>query len=158
MAAIRYLSHSSLILLIAVINGCVSEYSQLTIQVSESGHDKLSCLQEPQHACKTLLYVLNQMNNSTFNSFVVSEVLINVTYNQTIHQKLFEVNYMIKPCYPQITICKCRKKQSSVNDEPPPENQAPTIEVSVTTVSLHDYIADDLYADRVLNPDEYKKQ
>ena len=92
MAAIRFLSHSSLILLIAVINGCVSEYSQLTIQVSESGHDKLSCLQEPQHACKTLVYVLNQMSNSTFNSFVVSEVLINVTYNQTIHQKLFEVN------------------------------------------------------------------
>ena len=65
---------------------------------------------------------------------------------------------MIKLCYPRITICKCRKKQNSVNDEPPPENQVPTIEASFTTVSLHDYIADDLYADRVLNPDEYKKQ
>ena len=92
MAAIRFLFHSSLILLIAVINGCVSGYSQLTIQVSDSGHDKLSCLQEPQHAGKTLVYVLNQMNNSTFNPLVVSEVFINVTYNQTIHQKLFEVN------------------------------------------------------------------
>ena len=92
MAATRYLFHSSLILLIAVFNGCVSEYSQLTIQVSESGHDKLSCLQEPQHACKTLVYVLNQMSNSTFNPLVVSEMLINVTYNQTIHQKLLEVN------------------------------------------------------------------
>ena len=90
MAAIRFLFHSSLILLIAVINGCVCEYSQLTIQVSESGHDKLSCLQEPQHACKTLVYVLNQMSNSTFNPLVVSEVFINVTYNQTIHKKLLE--------------------------------------------------------------------
>ena len=65
---------------------------------------------------------------------------------------------LFKPCFAPTTICKCRKKQSSANDEPPPENQAPTVEVSVTTVSLHDYIADDLYADRVLNPDEYKKQ
>ena len=62
---------------------------------------------------------------------------------------------LFKPCYPRITMCKSRKKES---DEPPPEYQAPTIEVSVTTVSLHDYIADDLYADRVLNPDEYKNQ
>ena len=65
---------------------------------------------------------------------------------------------LFKPCYARITIFKCRKKQSSANDEPPPENQAPTVETSFTTVSLHDYIADDLYADRVLNPDEYKKQ
>ena len=65
---------------------------------------------------------------------------------------------LFKPCYARITICKSRKKQSSANDEPLPENQAPTTETSVTTVSLHDYIADDLYADRVLNPDEYKKQ
>ena len=65
---------------------------------------------------------------------------------------------LFKPCYARITICKCRKKQNPANDEPPPEYQAPTIEASFTTVSLHDYIADDLYADRLLNPDEYKKQ
>ena len=65
---------------------------------------------------------------------------------------------LFKHCCARITIFKCRKKQSSANDEPPPENQAPTIEASVTTVSLHDFTADDLYADGVLNPDEYKKQ
>ena len=65
---------------------------------------------------------------------------------------------LFKPCYARITISKSRKKQISANDEPPPENQAPSVETSFTTVSLHDYIADDLYADRVLNPDEYKKQ
>ena len=65
---------------------------------------------------------------------------------------------LFKPCYARSTICKCRKKHNPANDEPPSQYQAPTIEASFTTVSLHDYIADDLYADRVLNPDEYKKQ
>ena len=32
------------------------------------------------------------------------------------------------------------------------------IDVPVTTVSLDDYVADDLYADRILNPDEYNEQ
>ena len=42
---------------------------------------------------------------------------------------------LFKPCFARNTICKCRKKQRSTNDEPPPEYQAPIIEVSVTTVS-----------------------
>ena len=46
-------------------------------------------------------------------------------------------------------------------DKPPPPataDQALPIDVSVTTVSLDDYVADDLYADRILNPNEYKEQ
>ena len=91
MAAIRFLLHSTLFLLIVLTIGCDSQ--SIIFQVSESGHDKLSCLQEPQHACKTLVYVLNQMNNSIVNPFETSaELFINVTYNQTITQKSLEVN------------------------------------------------------------------
>ena len=98
MAAIRLLFHSSLFLLIAAINGCVSEYRQYTIQVSESGHDSLSCLEELQPACKTLVYVLNQTSIGTFNPTEISELFINVTYNQTIAQKMprLEFNFHLQ--------------------------------------------------------------
>ena len=65
---------------------------------------------------------------------------------------------LLKPCCIQ-TICKNMKEENPTNDEPPAEDQAPLIsDVPVTTVSLDDFVADDLYADRILNPDEYKEQ
>ena len=91
-------------------------------------------------------------------SYILYIMLVFFLYFPLLVLCIYLTYCLFKPCYPQITICKSRKKQTSANDEPPPEKQAPTIEVSFTTVSLHDYIADDLYADRVLNPDEYKKQ
>ena len=65
---------------------------------------------------------------------------------------------LLKPCCVQ-NICKNIKKVRKTVDKPPsppPADRAP-IDVTVTTVSLDDY-ADDLYADRILNPDEYKEQ
>ena len=51
------------------------------------------------------------------------------------------------------------KEENPTNDEPPAEDQAPLIsDVPVTTVSLDDFVADDLYADRILNPNEYEEQ
>ena len=63
---------------------------------------------------------------------------------------------LLKPCYVQY-IRKNMRKTVNKPPSPPPADQAP-IDVPVTTVSLDDYVADDLYADRLLNPDEYKEQ
>ena len=65
---------------------------------------------------------------------------------------------LFKPCCPRINICKIKTVRNPANVEPPPEDQALPIDVSVTTVALDDFVADDLYADRILNPDEYKEQ
>ena len=66
---------------------------------------------------------------------------------------------LFKSCCAQVTICKNKKKWNSANDEPSLGYQAPLIsDASVTTVTLNNYIADDLYADHILNPDEYKEQ
>ena len=62
---------------------------------------------------------------------------------------------LVKHCCVQ-TICKNKTERNTAN-EPPPEEQAPFI-VPVTPVSVDDYIADDLYADRMLNPDKYNEQ
>ena len=63
-----------------------------------------------------------------------------------------------KSCCAQVTICKNKKKWNSANNEPSLGYQAPLIsDASDTTVTLNNYIADDLYADRILNPDEYKE-
>ena len=55
------------------------------------------------------------------------------------------------------TICKNKTKRSAVDEPPPDQEQAPLI-VPVTTVSVNDFVADSMYADRILNPDEYNKQ
>ena len=65
---------------------------------------------------------------------------------------------LFKPCCPRITICKIKTARNPAIDGTPPADQALPIDVSVTTVALDDYVADDLYADRILNPDEYKEQ
>ena len=68
---------------------------------------------------------------------------------------------LLKPCSCVQNICKNIKKMRKTVDKPPPPataDQALPIDVSVTTVSLDDYVADDLYADRILNPNEYKEQ
>ena len=62
------------------------------------------------------------------------------------------------PCCSQITICKNKTARTPDNDEPPLADQALPTDVTVTTVSLDDFVADDLYADRILNPDGYKEQ
>ena len=92
MAAIRF---AFLFLLIAAIIGCALQDQQLTIQVSESGQDDLKCIAEPQshYACKTLVYVLNQMEQGiTGLPFEPSQVFINVMYNQTIIHKILILN------------------------------------------------------------------
>ena len=88
--ATRLYLHSPLLLVIAVITGCVSEYPQRTIQVSESGQNRSSCLGQ-LHACKTLAYVWDMVKKDTFflpYSAEISELLINVMYNQTIPKTL----------------------------------------------------------------------
>ena len=44
------------------------------------------------------------------------------------------------------------------NRKPKPNQERAPLIVPVTTVSVNNYIADDLYADRILNPDEYNEQ
>ena len=76
-----------------MIIGCVSGYPKLTIQVSdhESVHDEPRCgLREP-HTCKTLAYVLNQMKTDSYALGQISQLFINVMYNQTITQKTLEI-------------------------------------------------------------------
>ena len=76
-----------------MIIGFVSGYPKLTIQVSdhESVHDEPRCgLREP-HTCKTLAYVLNQMKTDSYALGQISQLFINVMYNQTITQKTLEI-------------------------------------------------------------------
>ena len=62
---------------------------------------------------------------------------------------------LLKPCCLQI-LCKNKTERNAVDEEPDQE-QAPLI-VPVTTVSVNDFVADSLYADRILNPSEYNEQ
>ena len=55
------------------------------------------------------------------------------------------------------TVCKNKTERNAVDEPPPDQEQAPLI-VPVTTVSVNDFVADSMYADRILNPDEYNKQ
>ena len=56
-----------------------------------------------------------------------------------------------------IKFCKKNQERNPGNEQQPNQERAPLI-VPVTIVSINNYTADDLYADRVLNPDEYKEQ
>ena len=97
MASIRFLWYLSLLLLII---GCVLGSRKLTIQVSDHGsvHDEPQCgLREP-HTCKTLAYVLNQMKTS-YDSGLISQLVINVMYNQTITQKTLEITLHFRYIY-----------------------------------------------------------
>ena len=83
MATQFFYSHSFLLLLvIAVIVVCV--HGDHTIEVSESGENKYSCLAQ-EHSCKTLAYVFNQMSKGNFYS---TKTVINVMYNQTVETLL----------------------------------------------------------------------
>ena len=62
---------------------------------------------------------------------------------------------LLKLCCVQI-LCKNKTERNAVDDEPDQE-QAPLI-VPVTTVSVNDFVADSMYADRILNPSEYNEQ
>ena len=62
---------------------------------------------------------------------------------------------LLKLCCLQI-LCKNKTERNAVDDEPDQE-QAPLI-VPVTTVSVNDFVADSMYADRILNPSEYNEQ
>ena len=63
---------------------------------------------------------------------------------------------LVKLCYIQ-TICKNKTKRNAVDEPPPDQEKAPLI-VPVTTVSVSNFVADSMYADRTLNPDEYNMQ
>ena len=65
---------------------------------------------------------------------------------------------LLKLCCKQ-TICKKNQERSPGDEQQPNqdnEDEAPLI-VPVTTVPLSDFVADDLFADRMLNPDEYNE-
>ena len=62
---------------------------------------------------------------------------------------------LLKLCCVQI-LCKNKTEKNAVDEEPDQE-QAPLI-VPVTTVSVNDFVADSMYADRILNPSEYNEQ
>ena len=53
-------------------------------------------------------------------------------------------------------ICKKEQERNPDNVQQSNEERAPLI-VPVTTVSIDNYVPDDLYADRVLNPDVYNE-
>ena len=74
---------------------------------------------------------------------------------------LYLIYRLVKHCCVRI-ICKKKKRRNPGNVQQPNrkkksnKERAPLI-VPVTTVSVNDYTADDLYADRILNPDEYNE-
>ena len=68
---------------------------------------------------------------------------------------LYIIYRLIKLCCVRI-LCKNKTERNAVDEEPDQE-QAPLI-VPVTTVSVNDFVADSMYADRILNPSEYNEQ
>ena len=76
----------------------------------------------------------------------------------------FYLTYRLLKLFCVRIICKNKKERNTAGNERQPnrkrktnQERAPLI-VPVTTVSVNNYIADDLYADRILNPDEYNEQ
>ena len=63
MAAIKFSLCSTLFVLVFAMQIFACN-SQVTIQVSEIGHDSTPCISQRSHDCKTLEYVLTQMNTS----------------------------------------------------------------------------------------------
>ena len=73
------------ILLVFLLSGtCSSSYTQhITIQVSDTGVDEPSCMQNGE-TCKTLTYVLNELSNFNQSSTAITVITVNITCNQTI--------------------------------------------------------------------------
>ena len=71
------------VLLILGLLGACSSYAlrNITIQVSDSGLDEPSCLQN-ETACKTLTYVLGKLPKISFHQS--TSITVNITCNQTI--------------------------------------------------------------------------
>ena len=83
----KLFSHSALLVLVFAVTVIICD--RINIQVSESGQDNSSCVLQEKNACKTLAYyVLSKMSNSDFYSSDMSQIVINVTYNQTIQNVL----------------------------------------------------------------------
>ena len=73
-----------LILLITLLYGLISANQNITIYVQEDGIDKAECMEGNESIpCHTLSYILNQINNDTFNGTNIS-VYVYITYYQEI--------------------------------------------------------------------------
>ena len=105
----------------------------------------------------TVLTTYNFAYNFAYNFiFLVSHVLECFLYVPLLILCFYLSYRLFKPCCARVTICKNTKKWKS--NKPSLEYQAPLIsDVSVTTVTLNDFVADEQCADRILNPDEYKE-
>ena len=68
---------------------------------------------------------------------------------------LYLIYRLVKHCCVRI-ICKKKPERDPGNVQQSNEERAPLI-VPVTTVSIDNYVPDDMYADRVLNPDVYNE-
>ena len=91
-------------------------------------------------------------------NLILSLILVCFLYIPLLILCLYLSYRLFTPCCSQITICKKKTARTPDNDEPPLADQAIPNDVTVTTVALDDFVADDLYADRILNPDEYREQ
>ena len=91
------------------------------------------------------------------NDFITSIIALCIMYIPFFALCLYLTYHcLVKLCCVQ-TICKNKTERNAVDEPPPDQEKAPLI-VPVTTVSVNDFVADSMYADRILNPDEYNKQ
>ena len=73
-----------LVLLITLLYGLTSANRNITIYVQENGIDQSECMEGNESIpCHTLSYILNQINNDTFNGTNIS-VYVYITYYQEI--------------------------------------------------------------------------
>ena len=114
-----------------------------------------------------LIIILRPYKSAAYNftSFMVMVILLSYAFGTMASQLIFTVytpflalclylTYrLLKLCCLRI-ICKKNKEMNPGNESQP--ERAPLV-VPVTTVSVNEYVPDDLYADRVLNPDEYNE-
>ena len=97
------------------------------------------------------IYALVSLNSP----FIYPMIGICIMYIPFLALCLYLTYCLVKLCCIQII---CKKTERNAVDEPPPDQEQAPLIVPVTTVSVNDFVADSMYADRILNPDEYNKQ
>ena len=98
-----------LVLLITLLYGLTSANQNITIYVQEEGIDQSECMEGNESIpCHTLSYILNQINNDTFNGTNIS-VYVYITYYQEItnlsHIQLLVNLYLIGVDNPILDFC-----------------------------------------------------
>ena len=97
------------------------------------------------------------VRNDFFIPIIMSIISQCLMYVPFLALCLYLTYRLLKFCCVQ-TFRKIKTKKNAVDEEPEPDQEQAPLIVPVSTVSINDFVADSMYADRILNPSEYKQQ